>query len=330
MSLPLPVPTFYRLPDVTVLVGSIVGLLDGMHTALSSATDFRGVTIPASHLHTWTKQTAGVTVAVRQSAIPSGPLINPRILFAGAAAGAPAMASPDVFTASNLMVSTAKNTGTYTDWVDANPWTSGQHGGFHRAAGVAANIIGCTLRCYVTQEGAFIDVIQAAASHWWMYAGAIIEPWTDDSGGGSLVSETDNRLYGVIVSGGGGVVDNAFLTANGAQAFTRHGTGAGNAHGYVQIPNASGIYAVERALMMSNAAVAQVDLSGRAVPYEIPMVRSAAGGSAPMGRLRGVFYNGIRQGGLTLDDGATDKGHVIGVDTGSADDCILLRAASAA
>lgn len=329
MSLPLPTLTFYRLPDVTVASANIQGLLDAIYSALIQTSDHRTTALPSTHLWTWTRyQNAGTTEAVYTTAVPSGPSVTPRIIFAGASAGSPTMASPDTFTASNVMVGVNKNSGAFNAWTAALPFTSGQFSGLTRVSGTAANATSTVVRAYVSEEVVFLDIIQSATSHWWVLAGAIIEPWTDDTSGGSVVSETDNRLFGMLTSGGGTALGNAFLSTATSNTFMNHDTGGGNAHGFVLVPNSTGIYSVEASSTWITAASTTTtkDLAGKHMAQAVDMVRD--GGGAAMGRLREVYRYGSAQGGLTVRDGSTDKLHVVGCNTTSADDAIVLRAAA--
>ena len=325
MGLPLPTQTFYRMDDVTVASANIQGLLDAIFTALSDTVDVNGTTLPASHTWTWARfQNASVTESVYTTAVPAGPGVTPRIIFAGAASGSGTMVAPDTWVASNVHVGINKNSGSYNAWGNAAPFTSGQFSGYTRVSGTAANITSCVVRAYIGQESVFLDIIQAAASHWWVYVGAIIEPWTDDSSGASLVSETDNRLYGMIVSGGGGVLAAAFLSGNSSQDWLSHATGAGNSHGYVLQPNASGTYTCESVSYWRQAPSGQqADGAGKYSLEAVTMVRDS--NTVALGRLRELYRFGLGQGGKTLKNGADELAHIIGVDTSTNDDCIALR-----
>lgn len=335
MSLPLPTLTYYRLPDVAVAEASIAGLLDAIHDALGSAVDHRGTALPATHQWAWARhQNAGTTDAVYTTAVPSGPGVSPRIIFAGATTGAPTMCWPDTFIAASLLVGVNKYSGDYASagqgWDQALPFTTGQFSGYYRAAGTPANSTSTVIRCYVSQETVFVDVIETATSHRWIFAGATIEPWTDDTLPSSLVSETDNRLYGMCVSGAGFALSPGFLSSNTVSSsgtFLLGGTNNANPHNCVLIPNSTGTHNIESVTYWRWGPGGQhADLSGRYVAQAVDM--ALLGPGASVGRLRELYRYGSGHGGRTIRNGSIDLLHIVSSSTTFADDAIVLRAAA--
>lgn len=329
-TLPLTTQTFYRLADQAPAASNIQSVLDAIFTALGSANDYRGTALPSTHV--WTSvsrfQSAGVTQAVYCS-VPSGsPMtVAPKIIFAGAAAGTPTMASPDTFLASVVMVGINKNAGAYNAWDAAAPFTSGAFSGYWRAASTAINATTATIRVYVSQEMIIIDAFSAATSHFPIIVGAWVEPYTDDQ---VNCSDSDGRLYGMMTEGSAAALSNAFLS--GGVAFLNHSTSSGNAHACVFQPTTGSLYACGAEVTMQAVAnLTDQDMAASDIGCPIPIARSTAAttqNGRRLGRAREIYMLGAVQGGRTRRNGATDLFHVIGYDSSAADDAICIKAAS--
>jgi hypothetical protein len=331
MSLPLSAQTFYRMPDQTPAASTIVGLLDALYAALSSSTDYRGTSLASTHLWTVTRyQNAGTTEAVYM-APPSGTSMGlaPRILFAGAAAAAPTMAGPDTFLASGLHVGINKNSGSYNVWTAALPFNAGQWFGFWRAAPTAANSTSTTVRCFVGQETVFVQVIQAATTHYWVYAGAILEPFTTYSASVGLTAESDDRLYGVMVVGSSAAVTSSWLTTGGT--FFRHSTSGNAYHSGVFQPTTGTIWPIGwKHLFMTSATTTETQDANNVYVADPMLMVDCSGSNTPNGAVRGVLRNvypaGLFQSGKVIRNGLTDLYHTVSVDTTSTAHAFLLPA----
>lgn len=329
MSLPLPQITWYRLPDVTVSTGTIVGLLDALWTAVGQTVDWVGTSLPSTHLWTWSRyQAAGPTTEAIYASAPSGtPMTQtPRIILAGRVTiGTPTMIT-DTAVASNLMISMNLRGGAFATWDSASPFTSGVFPGFARCAATAANAVGTLVRCYVSEEGWFFNVIQSNTVQYWSFAGALCEPYTNDT---TSDAELDNRLYVFATSGGGAACALALNTQAGTADPFAHSVTPGNGHGYTFVPgtgiNGNGcVYTSESMNCYRRAATAThyTTLSGAILSSEILWSRITGG--EPLGRLREIYYLGSRQGGLTYSNGTDHKLHCIGKNNGAASDAISL------
>lgn len=337
MSLPLASQTFYRMPDASPAAATIAGLLDAIYTSLSSTTDYRGTSLASTHL--WTigrQQTTGTTNAVYATP-PSGTSMakSPGIIFAGhSGAPTPTMASPDSFTASNLLLGIAHTRGAWNAWDAAAPFTSGTFSGYWRAAGTTWNATAAVVRVYVSQEQIFVQLIGATVTNQaWMCAGAIVEPHFSYSDSSGNDCETDDRLYGMWSTGATGTMSTSWLQGVGTTHPVNHGTSAGNAHMMVFQPGTSNLYACGRkTIFHTGSSTAEAQTSGGGYVGDLLPVCRSTGASvnngARLGVLRSVYPSGQLLSGRTLRNGSTDLYHVVGCDTTLVGDALLLKAAA--
>lgn len=318
------------MPDQTVGAASVAGVLDAIYAGWSSATDYRGTSVPSTHVWTnLTRQTSGTTVSVHAEK-PSGSAmsLNPGIIFAGAAAGAPAMASPDVFVANTLMAGIGKNIGAYNAWDNAAPWTSGQWFGYWIAANASLGALTSTVRVYVSQEVIVLDMWLTATTHYFAAVGAVLEPFTHFAG---TTSETDSRLYGMVTQGSN-ALSSTFLQTSSSASWLDHSSSAAQVHGGVFQPGTGSLYASGRSYLMQNAASQQQQDSGGAfVGPPLAFCRSTGSltqSGAAVGRLREIYYSGLLQGTLTRRNGATDLFHVLGANSSAVGGALILNAAA--
>lgn len=333
MSLPLPDQTFYRMADQVPAASTIVGALDAIYTALTATVDYRGTSLASTHLWTWARHSpAAVTDAVYNTAVPSGsPMtLTPAIIIAGATgAPTPTMLTPDTFTASNILAGIVKSPGAYNAWDNAAPMTSGSFSGYWRALGTTWNSTAATFRLFIGQESILIQAFTTATgqTHGWIYIGAVGEPLGTAAGSG----ESDNRLYGMGVSGGTSAVSTTWLSMSGA--MWNHSTTAGGYHFGVFQPGAATWYAGGRRCVLDSAATSAetIDSGGVYCGDLMRIGRSTAttqNDGARIGLLRAILQSGSMQGGRVLRSGSTDLYHVVATNNSAADDAFLLKAVS--
>jgi hypothetical protein len=318
MAFPVPPLTFIRCADTSPAAATIAGFLDAIYTALSAANDYRGTAKPASHAWTFTqRQVTSVTNAITCEPPAALGLIAPVVIIAGrAAVGSPTMLAPDSAFNSVCMIGINKNGGAYNSWDAALPMTSGQFSGYYRGVYPTLNVTATIVRCYVSQETIFIQCIGSTNVQGWMYAGGILQPYTNDT---SLACETDGRLYGMTVSGGTSSVSTAWLTA--ASAMFSHSTTASQNHSAVFQPNTATMYAcgLRTVYNSGGGAVAELtDGSGAYIGDIMDFGRSSGSGQnagTRLGTLRGIYRAGSVQSGRYLRSGATDLYHYVSVDT---------------
>jgi hypothetical protein len=329
MAFPVPGLTFIRCADTSPAGTTIQDFLDAIYSALSAANDYRGTAKPASHAWTFTRrQVTGVTNAVTCEAPAALGLISPVVIFAGRTLpGTPTTLTPDTTAASVPLVGVNKNGGAYNSWDAALPMTSGQFSGYWRAGSTGSNAVATIVRCFVSQETIFVQVIQTATIQSWVYAGGILQPYTNDT---SLACETDGRLYGMVTPGSAGGVSAAWLATN--SAYFSHSTTASATHAGVFQPNSATMYAcgTRTAYTAGGGAVAELtDLSGAFIGDIMDFGRNTAIGQnagTRLGTLRGVYRAGSVQSGRYLRSGATDLYHYVSVDTANPSNGLMLPA----
>lgn len=329
MAFPVPGLTFIRCADTSPAGTTIQDFLDAIYSALSAANDYRGTAKPASHAWTFTRrQVTGVTNAVTCEAPAALGLISPVVIFAGRTLpGTPTTLTPDTTAASVPLVGVNKNGGAYNSWDAALPMTSGQFSGYWRAGSTGSNAVATIVRCFVSQETIFVQVIQTATIQSWVYAGGILQPYTNDT---SLACETDGRLYGMVTPGSAGGVSLSWLTTN--NVYFSHSTTASATHAGVFQPNSVTMYAcgTRTAYTAGGGAVAELtDLSGAFIGDIMDFGRNTASGQnagTRLGTLRGVYRAGSVQSGRYLRSGSTDLYHYVSTDTANPSNGLMLPA----
>jgi len=328
MAFPVPPLTFVRCADVSPAGTTIQAFLDALYSALSAVNDYRGTAKPASHA--WTviqQQVASVTNAVTCAPPAALGLITPVVIFAGRTLpGTPTTLAPDITTASMFLVGVNKNGGVYNSWDAALPMTSGQFSGYYRGGSTAAQALATIIRCYVSPETIFIQVIQSAAVQSWVYVGALLQPYTNDT---SLACETDGRIYGMVTSGNTGAVSSSWL--NSASVIFSHTTANGGPHGAVFQPNTATMYAcgTRSIYSLAGGAVAELtDGSGAFIGDIMDFGRNTGtngqNNGTRLGTLRGIYRAGLVQSGRYLRNGSTDLYHYVSVDTANAAHGLML------
>jgi hypothetical protein len=315
------------MPDVSPAGVLISDLLDAIYTSWSGAVDYRGTALPAANQWVVTRKIPGLVTEAVVALPPAGtPMTkNPAIIAAGRIANAGVMATPDASAASALQIGINKNSGAYVDWTVALPMTRGQWFGYWDAAATSANIVGTVVRSFISAETIFTQIIQASATQWWMYSGAVVEPYDADT---TNSGETDNRLYGQFVQGRSAL---STTWLNGAGAMWGHGVNATEVHGGVFTPNAGTIFAGGRKNIngvIGSVAETQTP-SGVYVGDIMEFARSTTGNTnngVRMGTIRGVYCAGYVQSGRYLRNGGTDLYHFIGADTLNPLSAVMLPA----
>ena len=329
MAFPVPPLTFVRCADTSPAGTTIQDFLDAIYSALSAANDYRGTAKPASHAWTFTRrQVSSVTNSITCEAPAALGLISPVVIFAGRTLpGTPTMLTPDTTAASVPLVGVNKNGGAYNSWDAALPMTSGQFSGYWRAGSTGSNAVATVLRCFVSQETIFLQVIQTATIQSWVYAGGILQPYTNDT---SLACETDGRLYGMVTPGSAGGVSASWLTTG--STFFSHVTTGNATHSGVFQPNSSTMYAcgTRTAYTSGGGAVAELqDMSGAYIGDIMDFGRNTATGQnagTRLGTLRGMYRAGSVQSGRYLRSGATDLYHYVSTDTANPSNGLMLPA----
>ena len=334
MPFPVPALTFVRCADTSPAAATIAGFLDAIYAALSAANDYRGTAKPATHAWTFTqRQVSAITNAITCEPPAALGLISPVIIIGGRASistpTSPTMLAPDTALSSVCLVGINKNGGVYNSWDAALPMTSGQFSGYYRGVWPQLNVTATIIRCFVSQETLFIQCIGSAAVQGWMYAGALLQSYTNDT---VLCAETDNRIYGMTVSGGTSSVSATWLSA--ASAMFSHQTPAATNHSAVFQPNTATMWACGTRTIYSigGGTIPETqDSSGAYIGDTMDFGRNIASGQnagTRLGTLRGIYRAGNVISGRYLRTGATDLYHYVGMDTSAIGNALLLPAVS--
>jgi hypothetical protein len=336
MSLPLPDLTFYRLPDFQPTGSLTISLKEAICNSLRSTTDYRGVSVPSTHLWTELSHSSNTATSFYSPTNDDGKRCG--ITFLGSdAAVTPTMLTPDTFSTNILLLGLTKNVGNSTPISDDNYLTKPFAGsieyfsGYSAITPAAARATTTRCRAYVSQEAIFINIFTDFATPYWSYIGAIIEPinsYNDTQHNYIPAAESDDRIYGKTTSGTT-TVSNAFLSTS-PTLFVHSVTSFAN-HCNIFQPNSFSILNnIRRRLVTTGQynAGEQKDLAGNWVFDNFEIVRSSL---YRLGNSRGIFALGIPSAGQTIiRQGATDLYHVISEDQSgaSATQAFVLKAAA--
>jgi hypothetical protein len=343
MALPLPAATFVRLADTSPASADIQGLLDAIYTALSATVDYRGTAIPSTHQWVVGRyQNAGTTECVYLTPPVGTPMgLNPAILIAGAASGAPTMLSPDSFSASQLLMGLVRSAGAFSSWTSATPMTSGVFTGFRKAIGATTmNATSTLVRIFVSAETIFFQITNTTgSSQWWFQAGAYIEPWTPYAvAGPGVTAESDDRLYGMwglgtvtLDSNWNGEIASQVSGASKGMPFMTGANTNGAPFCNVLQPDNTSIWTCGRysSWGVTGGISSSVDGYGKFIAHPTIMARSSGTSltsGTRMGMLRGIYFAGSLQSGRVYRSGATDLYHVVSASLSDDGQSILLAA----
>jgi hypothetical protein len=320
----LPAVNWRYVGNAPFAVASVAAALDALFTLGTAILYADGsVRTPGTgSAGTWARyQNVGVTESLRCA--PAVNTLNQQIILGGYAAASvpsplPTMASPDTSAADVVMISLNKNSGAFTTWNAALPFTSGQFFGFWRAW-ATSNGIG-SVDLYECTEGIWVVFRNSTgASTVHAFAGAGIDPESPNT---TLDAESDGKLYGVWTTGAGvGAPTSSFatVTLSTTRAPWNHdGTPNTANHAAIFTPGAGTLLTVCPSIVMSGvrhppSTTSYKTRSGRFARAAAFIV--GANVSAPndpiFGSVRGVAYNGNAALGQRLVDGLTTVGYFV-------------------
>ena len=241
------------------------------------------------------------------------------VLMAGSAINSPtgsAMASPDLSTTNNMFVNITKGSGSFNNWTLNPPITGGTTFGWWKTWITTAGVGNAFL--WESKECIAVILNTSTGTTFGFIAGAIIDPESSDA----VDAESDGRLYGIICSGPI-VISTSFAIAN--NSLLTHNTANSNHHSGVFTPSAGTIIPISlnQSLSLSDTTTFRTT-SGKFVRQAITMRKN----STPftfIGRLRDVMYCTDGKTGQKLMDGATTIGYLLGSQTTSDSDQIMLE-----
>lgn len=274
---------------------------------------------------TWSRyQTGGGVTEAIYLTPPSG---NQKIIIAGST-GVPvpspttttALGANGGYVANKLFVNITKNPGNFSNWNDANPFTSGNAFGYVPFLGgrnsATVGISGySTLYSYLfeSKESIAVFLVDISSSDGTSYsngfvAGAIVDPQSTSS----YDAENDGRLYGILSTGHTtnaanqaewteGTTSNVWMTSwhssPGSYSFlygynTTDGCGG---RGGVFVPGTSSVRPIALAYALSNVVGSVIGnslttTSGKYVKMPALMKATLTGDSVIVGSLRNISY----------------------------------------
>jgi hypothetical protein len=229
------------------------------------------------------------------------------------------MASPDTSSTNNLLVNITKGSGSYNNWTLNPPITGGTTFGYWKAWATSAGVGNAYL--WESKECVAVILNTSTGTTYGFIAGAILDPESSDVAD----AESDGRLYG-MATGGASVISTAFLTNNvSTQFLNQHGASNGNPHYGVFTPGSSIIITLRPTQTLSLADTTTFrTTSGKFVRQTISALKLNSPNSF-MGRLRDIMYCTDGKTGQKLLDGATTVGYLLGSNTSTDNDQVMLE-----
>jgi hypothetical protein len=338
---PLPELTFYRLPDVSPSAATIDKFLDAVYGSLTSATDYRGVTIPSTHTWTWQRfrNASTITEAVYNTTVPSTASLtkNPTFIFAGSSSTAsPTMLTPDTsFTLNTPHIGIVLNPGSYSDWKGAAPMTSGSFSGYWYAASSQVNLTTAIVRPFVSQENILLQFYSTNTLQYMCQLGAFIQPSNTYDETKHLyipAAESDNRLYGMSTIGATVGTGLGSTHLRGSNFYLYQGAlSIAQAHTGYFIPGLSTFTnGVRRHTVHAGPQLFEnIDINGNYFFEKMYFTRNNSSlGQYSIGYSREVYGFGVAQAGLkTIKSGSTDLYHILSSDDTTSAEALALKAA---
>lgn len=242
------------------------------------------------------------------------------VLMAGSAINSPtgsAMATPDLSTTNNMFVNITKGSGSFNNWTLNPPITGGTTFGWWKTWVTTAGVGNAFL--WESKECIAVILNTSSGTTFGFIAGAILDPESSDA----VDAESDGRLYGILCSGAA-VISTSFVTSTGL-ALLGHNSSNGSGHCGVFTPSAGTIIPITANQTMPQSDTTTLrTTSGKFVRQAITM-RKFSTPYTFIGRLRDVMYCTDGKTGQKLMDGATTIGYLIGSQTTTDADQIMLE-----
>jgi hypothetical protein len=299
---------------------TIAGTMLAIRTGFESTTYSDGsARTPGSGI-AWTaaaETSSGSTISLSLTPVTS--TLGQKIIVTGGGSGTPTMISPDTYANTRIYIGLCKNAGAYTSWTSANPFTSGQYSGL-----TGFTLAVTAVHIYESTDSVVLVGETSAGAIYLAMAGALVDPESTDP----AVAESDGKRYCIFTtntSGAGGTPHNY---ANfGANSFLNHSAaGLFAAHSYIMNVGASTLTGVIRNNVTLNGSGASAFKNAAGEFVRLPIyIQGLSTSNLWFGRVREVltFTQGLM--GTRLTSSSVTKGFVLGPNTSSTGECILLR-----
>jgi hypothetical protein len=299
--------------------------LSTLATAFNSNTYADGTSRSVGTGSAWTPTSflsSSNTIAVSLAPVSSS--LSQRIIYAGGQtvniSPSPTMLGSDANSSSNnrLIFGLAKNTvnGTYVNWSNSNPYTSGSFTGY---LGFANAGVTTHLHVYESQDTVMVIAELNTNSVQISLAGAAIDPETTTAGN----AESDGKIYGVFSSDYLSTATVINGGATGLQTFLSYGGGsAGNAKSYIFNFGSSAVLLTSRTVVPYNTTTFK-NTTGEFIRQDIYM--EAAQGGTFYGRLREITMFPVNLSFTKFTVSNIVNGFIVGASSIATSQCILLK-----
>jgi hypothetical protein len=324
--MPLPTLNWKYVGALNHAASSINAALDAVFTLGTAVTYADGsARVPGTgSAWTWLREISGVTVAA-YGAPPTNALNFRYILGGTVGASAYTFLTPDTSTLANAIVyGMNRNSGAFTSWVNAQPFTSG-FSGYWRATRAFSTEAYDSVTMWESQEGCVIQFnrtgtgVLSAVNF-----GALFDPLTAST----LVVESDGRIYSMGGTGSGATLGSIFLANGNGGVFGAGSNSPSAEHAGTFAPGSTvmvgGAGAQNSRFGTFNATGALVSPNGDIVRIPFSQTSLSSGNFLGQGRNFFIIRDAISRQVYT--SGPTTVGYVFGASTTAFQDCVLLGA----
>jgi hypothetical protein len=325
--MPLPTVNWKYVGALNHTASSINSALDAVYTLGTAVTYADGSPrVPGTgSAWTWNREIIGVTVATYGA--PPTNALNFRYIIGGTLlVSAYPILTPDTATLGNIIVyGMNRNSGAYTSWANAQPFTSG-FSGYWRATTAYTNPYD-SVTMWESQEGCAIQFNRLGTGNISaVNFGALFDPLTAST----LIAESDGRVYSMSGTGSSSIVSGNWLANSGTASVGLFGSGSTTAslgHAGTLAPGSTvmvggagvqtarfGDFSVTTSLVSPNGDIVRIPFSQL----------STAGNYLGQGRNLFLIKDAISR--QTYTSGATAVGYIFGSSTTGTSDSVLLGA----
>jgi hypothetical protein len=336
----LPALTWRELPTQVLTSGyTIYQMLDAIYTAYQSSTYINGVARTIGSGVAWTMsryQNGANTEAVY--GFPPTNTLTQQVIIAGTnvvKSPTPTIAPNNAaYTQNQLYVGINKNSGAFTSWNAALPFTSGSFSGYTCWSTIIAQ--NSSIRCFESQDGIFVavNITGTGSPGQYLLAGGLIDP---ETGNTTLDAESDGKLY--VVGNGYPVTSTSYDGGNSSSAganqilFAHHyqfGSAVNANHFYAFTPGSATMLALQRQARAAPTGASYSTRSGlyARLPICLNFCDSTLNYTSPSatwaGRLREICFTKTAASGTTLRNSGTDVGYYLSDNAGTNANSIIL------
>ena len=312
------------LTPLTLQTGNVNALIDLIYTMGQSVTYADGTTrTPGTgSAWTWTRDQANaVQPGVTTAAIGVPPInpLNVNYIVAGSTgtpASGPTM-NTDGYVTGAPMIGMNKNSGAYTTWTNALPFTSGFFSGFIAASLSGYAVAGTVVYIWESEEGCVFNFVRSTVASLFGL-GALIDPLSSAAAN----AETDGCLYSIFTTGRTNNLSYTFLSDAVTTTTPFYGSANNNqSHWYTFIPGSGSIRATLRGSTTTGYSSLTLS-SGKIVLFPYQMVYSTG---AYAGQLRNMLFMRNAVNAIALQYGGTVFGYAVGANGTAQTEALLLQ-----